>query len=183
LDGDVQERSGSVTVEKSARYKRAFHNRSASGATLETAEIVRTMIMNENQLVNQRLTWLLTFQGLLLAALGLAWSRRESRPLIAVFGFLGIAASLVSAVGLVAASRAMDHLVDWWHLHRPNDYVGPDVIGLPAASSSVINYMNPWTLFPLMFAVAWSVILLINNRRDRHKKRKHHSTVEHSVSV
>ena len=33
-------------------------------------EIIRSMIQHENQLINERLTWLLTFQGLLLAALG-----------------------------------------------------------------------------------------------------------------
>jgi hypothetical protein len=34
------------------------------------------MIMHENQLINDRVTWLLTFQGLLLAALGFAWERK-----------------------------------------------------------------------------------------------------------
>jgi hypothetical protein len=130
-------------------------------------EVIRSMIQHENEIINNRLTWLLTFQGLLLAALGFAWGAKDSKPLVVIFGALGIIVSVVSVFGLLAATNAMYGLVDWWHEHRPAGYSGPDVIGAAVPPDRWVGwrYLTPWNLFPLLFAGAWAAILVVNHRR------------------
>lgn len=132
-------------------------------------EIIRSMIQHENQLINERLTWLLTFQGLLLASLGFCWGRRDSKTLVTVFGLLGIAVSLMSATGLFAATAAMYGLWEWWREHRPSDYAGPDVIGMPPATVW-LRYATPWNLFPAVFVAGWAAILWVNGHRARRQR-------------
>jgi hypothetical protein len=130
-------------------------------------EIIRAMIMHENEIINDRLTWLLTFQGLLLAALGFAWGAKDSKPLVRIFAAVGIVVSFISAFGLLAATSAMYGLVDWWVQHRPPDYAGPDVIGgaLPTGWPRVLGYVTSWNLFPLLFIAAWIAIDRASQRR------------------
>jgi hypothetical protein len=132
-----------------------------------TDEIVRAMITNENAVINNRLTWLLTFQGLLLASLGFAWGAKGSKPLIRIFANLGILVSIVSLFGLLAATNAMYGLLDWWKIHRPADYVGPDVIGssVPQTWPIAFRYLTPWNLFPLLFVGAWIAVRRASERR------------------
>jgi hypothetical protein len=131
-------------------------------------DIIRAMIMHENEIINDRLTWLLTFQGLLLAALGFAWGAKDSKPLVRIFAALGIVVSVVSVFGLLAATNAMYGLVDWWAQHRPADYVGPDVIGatVPSGWPPAFRYLTPWNLFPLLFVAAWIAIDRASQRRS-----------------
>jgi hypothetical protein len=130
-------------------------------------EVIRAMIMHENEIINDRLTWLLTFQGLLLASLGFAWGAKGSKPLVRIFAGLGIVVSVVSVFGLLTATNAMYGLVDWWSQHRPADYAGPDVIGasVPLRWPRVFRYLTPWNLFPLLFVVAWIAIHRASERR------------------
>lgn len=46
---------------------------------------IRNLIRHENELINQRLTWLGTFQGLLLAALAFAWDKKMRAAWCACF--------------------------------------------------------------------------------------------------
>lgn len=49
------------------------------------AETIRTVIMHESEVINQRITWLMTTQGLLFASLGFAWDKGDAKSLITVF--------------------------------------------------------------------------------------------------
>jgi hypothetical protein len=121
-------------------------------------ETLRGMIARENDLLNQRTTWLATLQGLLFAALGFAWDKKGAEPLIAVFCFLGVAISILSLLGFVSVSMAVHRLHDWWQAHRPADYQGPDVVGLPPRT----RWANPWNALPLLFGLAWLAVAWIN---------------------
>ncbi len=125
-------------------------------------ETIRSMIAHENQLMNQRTTWLVTVQGLLFAALGFAWDRHGAQPLIFILCLLGTAVSLLSLVGLVAASRAIHRLYAWWQANRPADYAGPDVVGLPPRT----EYLNPWHLLPVLFVLAWVAVASVGLMRS-----------------
>src|SRR5262245_42310790 len=130
--------------------------------TVSMDEIVRAMIQHENEIINDRLTWLLTFEGLLLTALGFAWGAKDSKPLVVIFSVLGVIVSLVSLFGLIASTNAMYGLVDWWYEHRPKEYAGPDVIGaaVPRDWWPGWRYVTPWTMFPLLFVGTWVAILI-----------------------
>lgn len=129
---------------------------------MEGHEIVRSMIRFENELINHRLTWMATLNGLLFTGLGFAWGKSDARGLIFVFAFLGIAVSFLSGVGLFAANRAFRKLYDWWQDNKPSEYKGPDVIGIPPMYKGFGSWLTPWTLLPICFLFGWIAILIIN---------------------
>jgi len=47
-----------------------------------------------------------------------------------------------------------------WDTNKPNDYVGPDVIGF--RGGKVIGTFLPWIVLPALFFVAWALILLMH---------------------
>jgi hypothetical protein len=116
------------------------------------------MIGRENDLLNYRTTWLATLHGLLFAALGFAWDKPAAAPLIGVFCFLGVALCALSLVGFVAGSLAVSRLYHWWETHRPADYQGPDIVGLPPKT----RWANPWNLLPVLFGLAWIAVAYLN---------------------
>ena len=128
-------------------------------------ETVRSMIQFENQLINNRITWMATLQGLLFASLGFAWGKNNTESLITVFCILGIAISLVSLTGLIGSTTALEQLREWWIKNKPEDYQGPDVIGLsPLFESKILCYITPWNAFPLLFTFCWVALLWVNYR-------------------
>jgi hypothetical protein len=59
-------------------------------------------IQHEVDNINTRLTWLLTFQGFLFAAVSLA-SKEVRSPLLETIPWIGVAASVLAFLGIVAA--------------------------------------------------------------------------------
>jgi hypothetical protein len=127
------------------------------------ADIVRTMIFKENELINDRLTWLVTVQGLLFAALGFAWGKAGA--LTALLGGVGIVVSISSFVGLMMAQQAVNELKKKWDHHKPDHYVGPDIIGLRSWSGGpVLGFLAPWFILPLLFLAAWILVLAMSGK-------------------
>jgi hypothetical protein len=125
------------------------------------AEIVRSMLDHESDVINHRITWMATFQGLLFAALGFSWA--GARQLVPVFCVLGTLMSCITLVGLFKASLATRILLDWWCENGSKDYDGPPVIGQAFAQKSPIRYLFPiWSFIPLCFIGAWGWIFCIN---------------------
>jgi hypothetical protein len=120
------------------------------------------MIDRENELINHRITWLTTMQGLLFASLGFAWDKPTARPLIQVLCVLGVAISVVQFCALIASTTAIGRLFDWWENNKPQDYNGPDVAGWPPAKSLILRYMVFWNWVPLLFLGAWAVIWFVS---------------------
>jgi hypothetical protein len=129
---------------------------------------IRSMISEENALINHRVTWMSTLQGLLFAALGFAWDKANSRDLITVFCLLGILVAGFSFHTLITATRAMYRLYRWWLKREPTEYSGPGVMGLPPSSMNWLGYLTPWNFFPVIFFLAWFAILIVNWRRGSH---------------
>ena len=63
----------------------------AGKGTKEDAAIIRAMMDSENRMLNDRINWLVTIQGLFFAALGFAWDKADTKGLIAIVSLLGIA--------------------------------------------------------------------------------------------
>lgn len=88
---------------------------------MENHEIVRSMIKSENELINQRMTWVSTFNGFLFTSIAFAWDK--SQVLVTVIAFLGIAVSLLSGAALLVANRAFRELYAWWLENKPDNYL------------------------------------------------------------
>ena len=133
-------------------------------ATSSDAEVVRTMIRHENDLVNHRLTWLLTLEGFLFAGSGLLWNTLlDNKPdIVFLFSITGMVAACSAAVVLDAACYTIMDLDHWWQNHKPNDFYGPDVIGF-RGHRWLFALFAPWRLIPPTLVVVWLLLFLIKS--------------------
>jgi hypothetical protein len=134
----------------------------------QNAQIIRSMIEHENSLQNYRLTWLMTTQGLLFAALGFAWDKTGAVALVIIVSVLGIFISASMWLVLRLSELAFQGLIEWWEKHQPNDYNGAPVLGLRTQARGFRWYMLPWKTLPWVFALAWLWIFVLNlSRADK----------------
>jgi hypothetical protein len=124
-------------------------------ATEERANIVRDMIEHENDVTNHRVTWLLTIQGFLLAAL--AFAGNDAAGLVPYLCVLGIIGSALTILNVSFSTTAVSRLVEWWNNHSEG-YEGPPVIGIGFKPGSILNYLSPSNLFSAALVIAWSII-------------------------
>jgi hypothetical protein len=128
------------------------------------AQVIRQMICHENDLINHRMTWFLTFHGLLFAALGFAWEKRDAAPLIYILCGLGIVVSLSSITVFSAADRAIHELRDFWDTTRLADYKGPDVVGYRHKTDWPKPFLV-WRFLPWVLTAAWLAVAIVNRLR------------------
>jgi hypothetical protein len=124
------------------------------------ADVVRSMIDAENRLVNDRMAWLTTLQGLLFAALGFIWDKPDVNVLMRVLCAVGMLMATIVLSTLVTASKAQRALLKWWDAHK-EDYDGPDVIGSRPSRLRVAKYVAPWSVIAMTFIVAWAILWAI----------------------
>jgi hypothetical protein len=140
--------------------------------TCEYAQAVRTMIVHEDDLLNNRMNWLLVVQGLLFAALG---SLKDSSPqipgLIYVLIAFGFLISISSKIAFVSSDRAIQTLLTYWDMHlkatrgRWQDY--PPIFGAELQNRMLMQldrFLSPRNLLPWAFALGWLVILVLKLR-------------------
>jgi ABC-type amino acid transport system permease subunit len=124
--------------------------------------VIRELIKHENDLVNQRLGWLIQMQALLFAALAFAW-KSAPMALTILLSILGIATAISLGFALALYSPAIRGLKEWWSHHRPDGVIeGPDVIGLWAPSEGIEWYLRPWRALPVIFIIAWVGVLVLS---------------------
>jgi hypothetical protein len=151
-----------------------FTERLVPGSTVSTkasktrwkaddAATIRDLVKHEAALINNRISWMTTLQGLLFAALGFAW--REGRDVIYVLGCMGIAIAISTLASLRIASFAEERLLDQWDDNKPDDYNGPDVIGY-RTDGKLLWYLQPWRLLPVLFVISWLTVMIINLKRS-----------------
>jgi hypothetical protein len=84
--------------------------RSQGQSPNDASEVIRSMIDRENELINHRIGWLTTTQGLFFATLGFAWDKPGAANLVGVMCFIGVMISIIHFVGLIAATSALSRL-------------------------------------------------------------------------
>ena len=119
-------------------------------------------IKHENDLINHRLSWLWTLQGLLFAAFGLI--AKETKA----FGELPI--SVICGVGIVSC-LSVGYGV--WKGHQVLDGLKPVATALaariesslslepksPTPQSSHLAFLFPWRCLPWIMLIAWLLLL------------------------
>src|SRR3977135_2934673 len=95
--------------------------------TRDDAKVIREMVKQEGDGTNHRITWMVTLQGLLFAALRFAW--KDGEACIPALLVLGLFSSISSLFALSVAHMATATLIDRLEKYQPEDYDGPDVIG------------------------------------------------------
>jgi len=123
------------------------------------AEIIREMIRHENELINHRITWFGTLQGILFAVLAFAWGKTDISILIYLLAVLGIVLSISTYYAIQSSLKAIRTLRMWWDENKNLDYIGPDIIGRRPDSKS-IPFLRPYVVFPSAFLIVWVVIII-----------------------
>jgi len=134
-------------------------NGAMQSANVQDAQVVREMIRHENELMNHRISWFNTLQGLLFAALAFSWDKAEGGGLVYIFSALGTLLCLSTFYSLRANLLAISTLRHWWDNNRATDYHGPDVIGRRPDQKS-IPLLRPYVAFPAAFGIAWIWIVV-----------------------
>ncbi len=123
----------------------------------EFAEITRSMIQHENELLNHRVSWMLALQGMLAAAFSFIWKDALIvELLICSFGFL---ASLSFSLSFRSSMRAIHSLLDGWHKYADENpgYTGPPVIGAKEPHPKT-TFFHPWHSLPWLAAIFWVIL-------------------------
>ena len=120
--------------------------------------IVRDMIKHENELVNQRLTWMFTLQGLLFAASSFLW--KENILPVIVFGFVGIISCISIGYTLRRGINAIKQLLAKAKNYKnplPKSWIFPPLIG---SRSKAKEWLLPAILLPWVLGITWIAILI-----------------------
>jgi hypothetical protein len=126
-------------------------------------EVIRGMIRHENELLNSRMSWLLTLEGFLFAALGFAWEKDHTRCLALLLSLVGMLVALSAGVMLHCSNRAVARLHDEWCERRKKEanYAGPGVVGF-WAGNLFLRLFQPARVYPPLLAAAWLIILFVH---------------------
>jgi hypothetical protein len=134
---------------------------------------VRSAMEHENELVNHRLTWLLSSQAFLFAAFALTFqasTKLDVKPdqkvfyqfVLAGFAFIGILVGLYIQRPLRTAEIQHDKLRDWWNKsieENPDRNVRhPPICG---ESPNWRDRFLPQSKFPLVFVAAWIIFTFV----------------------
>lgn len=136
---------------------------------------LRDEIKREDQILSQRLTASLTFQGFIITALAFLLSNhwidtKGAAPVLINIqyfkfytligiGVFGLISSIVSLIGIVASQRSTDYTIDWWEKHPSyQDHIDyfPPAYGQPDMHRDGHLFAR---LMPISFMIMWFVYL------------------------
>lgn len=123
-------------------------------------DAISQQINREDDLVNKRLTWTLTFSGLLFAALGfLAGTNKPDQAVLDVFKIalplMGIAISLAGLFGVLAAYIQLYYLTGEWESLNDSRWVRP----FGSKRHSFVLGTAPCFVPPIALTVVWFSLL------------------------
>jgi hypothetical protein len=123
--------------------------------------IVREMKWHENELTNHRISWMVTFHSLLVAALAFAWDKPHSKGLIVGFGTAGVLVSISCWYSLILGGRGTANLMVWWSKYGPKHKSAPRLFAYDAKENAGVPFwlLLPWNFWPLFTIVAWLLLI------------------------
>ena len=114
---------------------------------------IRSMIMHENNLINQRAAWMWTLQGLLFGSMSFLW-KYHWIPVI-IISVVGLMSCVSIGFSLYRATQAISELKDNaknFNEKYETDYILPPIIGLPIEK---FKLLLPWYCMPCVLGIAW----------------------------
>jgi hypothetical protein len=123
------------------------------------SHVIRELIRLENDALNYRMTWFLTLQGLLFAALAFAWDKGAA--IIVVFSIVGILSSVSVGILLRYGILAIKELEKVSRADGHQPVIGKGYSG----TSAVMHFLLPWHFLPILFVVAWAAFMVIRVRQ------------------
>ncbi|MCP4700878.1 MAG: hypothetical protein GY862_29090 [Gammaproteobacteria bacterium] len=117
---------------------------------------IRAMIMHENTLLNQRIGWMWTLQGLLFTAMSLLWKDHSAPGIVIIISLVGLLSSVsigYSFSRATAAIRGLLKTADDFKEEHANQFKLPPTIGLRTSDS--LQWLLPWKSMPFVIGAAW----------------------------
>ena len=116
-------------------------------------EIIKSLIIHENEMINHRMTWFLVLQGFMLTGIAFGWEK--SCALCGVFATIGMLSSLSVGIILRLGTLTLAKLEALNH----TDQV---VVGRGSSeTSALLKFLLPWHFLPVVFSLGWIVIFII----------------------
>ena len=121
---------------------------------------ILAQIRHENELLNHRLTWMWTLQGLLFAALGVLLSAHPERFVALILCLVGIVSCILIGYSLLIGIRVLDILNP--HANQLSDVINSKLGLTPEPLTSVTprvwSFLLPWKTLPWFLAFIWLVL-------------------------
>lgn len=126
------------------------------------ASVIRAMIRHENEVTNNRLTWMLVLQGFLFVASASFW-KIHWLPFVAI-ATLGILTCVSVFYSCWLSGRARGHLRWLWNqrIEKNKELANkiPPVAGDFPGHFSFPIPLHPWVLLPWGIGLCWLLIIL-----------------------
>lgn len=119
----------------------------------EYVGVIRQMIQHEDDLLNHRLTWMWTLEGLLFSAAGFVW-KESLAPLIAI-AIVGLLSCISIGYSLnrgLCAVRDLFGMAGTFKDDLPKTFKLPPTIG---SRRRAIEWLLPGRFLPWLFGMAW----------------------------
>lgn len=123
----------------------------------EWIAVIRGMIEHENALINQRMTWMWTLQGLLLTAAGVLWETFDD--LFLAVAAAGLLSCISIGYSLARGDRAIRDLLAQAKAYRAEH---PAAAGLPPTigiRTKGLRWLLPQICLSWAFGLLWVVVL------------------------
>ncbi|MGH1484958.1 MAG: hypothetical protein ACRBCI_01985 [Cellvibrionaceae bacterium] len=117
---------------------------------------IRSLIQHEDNLLNTRLGWMWTLQGLLFGAAGFMWGK-DLLPIV-VIASIGLLSSISIGYSCTRAVNAIGNLLEQSEdlKTKHTSFFFPPMIG---ASKKGKEWLLPWYFLPWVFSAAWVSLL------------------------
>jgi len=117
-------------------------------------DVIRTLIHEENEMINHRMNWFLILQGFMFAGISFAWEKNTA--LCIVFSFVGMLSALSVGVLLRCGILAIKNL------EKSVQQLNQTVLGKGNDETSpFIHFLLPWNFLPILMMIAWSSLIFI----------------------
>ena len=118
-------------------------------------KVIRELLTQENTLMDNRMSWFLTLQGFLFAALAFGWDKGAS--LIAVFGIVGIMSSISVGILMRHTVLAMRRLQE-----KAESFCNGPIVGRSHKENiAIVHFLLPWHFLPILFSLAWILLIVL----------------------
>ncbi|XOF34224.1 MAG: hypothetical protein ACL93V_02715 [Candidatus Electrothrix sp. YB6] len=120
---------------------------------------VRDIVREENNMIDQRMMWMLTLNGLLFTTLGFAWGgNRVLNWLPWILSGLGALSTFSFGLILQCGLNALEHMNElWFELQDYSEYPLPPMTGL-SRESIICSHLLPWNCLPQLLYSVWLIV-------------------------
>lgn len=121
--------------------------------TLDDIVAARELRRHESDLINHRITWMVTFHSLLVAAVSFSWGK----DVFLVVGFT-VAGAIISAsswISVAIAVHAQLQIDIWWNKHVPER---PSALPIAYNANRYLKPFLPWHFWPALTLLGWLLL-------------------------